>query len=319
MGQGHPCREHKAGVMSQPTTDRADANAPGPGAEVAFSAGLARPRLAIPPDACDCHHHIYDPDKYPYPPEDTRRQPPATVETYRLLQARLGLTRNVVVQPSAYGTDNACTLAALQQFGKTARAVVVVDSRITNAELTAMDRLGVRGIRFNIATGGIRSRPAIISLATRVAALGWHTQFWVSADDIVQLADLFEALPSQIVFDHRAHLPQPQGVRHPAFDQVSRLIDRGTAWVKLSGAYHDSRVGAPTYADTVAVGRAFVRRSPERVLWGTDWPHPGLVSAHLPWPDDAAMLDLLSEQAPGESLQRKILVENPVDLYGFAD
>lgn len=287
------------------------------GLQVPYSAGRARPTIAVPPGACDCHHHIYDPVRHPYAPDDVRNQPPATVDAYRMLQSRLGLTRNVVVQPSAYGTDNACTLEALGQFGKEARAIVVVDASITAAELTRMHELGVRGVRFNISTGGTRDSRVIRSLARRIADLGWSGQFWMSANDTVQLAGLLDELPSRIVFDHRAHLPQPEGVAHPAFEVVRRLIDKGRTWVKLSGLYLDSKAGDPAYDDTLRIGRAFVELAPERMLWGTDWPHPSIFSERKPWPDDARMLDQLAEQAPDETTRRKILVDNPAELYGF--
>jgi predicted TIM-barrel fold metal-dependent hydrolase len=286
--------------------------------QVPYSAGREAPTIHVPADACDCHHHIYDPVRFPYVPEDVRNQPPATVDAYRMLQQRLGLTRSVIVQPSAYGTDNRCTLAALEQMGPDARGVAVVDSTIGDAELDTMHRLGVRGIRFNVATGGSRDRKAIVSLSHRVNERGWHLQFWVNADDAVQMSALFDELPSPIVFDHRGHLPQPAGATHPAFRLIARLIDKGRTWVKLSGLYIDTSLGEPTYADTVKVGRAFVELAPERVVWGTDWPHPSVFSERKPWPDDARMLDLLAEQAPAPAVVQRILVTNPAKLYGFS-
>jgi predicted TIM-barrel fold metal-dependent hydrolase len=286
--------------------------------QVPYSAGREAPTIHVPADACDCHHHIYDPVRFPYVPEDVRNQPPATVDAYRMLQQRLGLTRSVIVQPSAYGTDNRCTLAALEQMGPDARGVAVVDSTIGDAELDTMHRLGVRGIRFNVATGGSRDRKAIVSLSHRVNERGWHLQFWVNADDAVQMSALFDELPSPIVFDHRGHLPQPAGAAHPAFRLIARLIDKGRTWVKLSGLYIDTSLGEPTYADTVKVGRAFVELAPERVVWGTDWPHPSVFSERKPWPDDARMLDLLAEQAPAPAVVQRILVTNPAKLYGFS-
>lgn len=288
------------------------------GLQAPYSAGRARPSIAVPPGACDCHHHIYDPVRFPYVPEDVRNQPPATVDAYRLLQRRLGLTRNVIVQPSAYGTDNACTLAALEACGKNARAVVVVNASISDAELGRMHALGVRGIRFNIATGGTRDTTVIRALSHRIAELDWSCQFWMNANDTVELASLLDELPSRIVFDHRAHLPQPEGVNHPAFEVVRRLIDKGRAWVKLSGLYLDSKVGDPAYTDTINIGRAFVELAPERMLWGSDWPHPSIFSERKPFPDDAHLLDLLAAQAPDETVRHRILVENPAQLFGFA-
>lgn len=287
------------------------------GLQVPYCAGRRFPTLPVPANACDCHHHIYEPVRYPYVPEDVRNQPPAGVDAYRLLQKRLGTTRNVIVQPSAYGFDNTCTLDALRQMGDSARGIVVINDTISDSELEAMHVLGVRGIRFNIANGGAKDRDAMMRLAQRVQPLGWHVQFWMSATDTVELEPFLSELPTPIVFDHRGHIPQPEGAAHPAFKAICQLIDQGKAWVKLSGLYHDTQAGDPTYADTVAVGKAFADFAPERMVWGTDWPHPSIFSERKPWPDDAAMLDLLAEQAPDEKTRQRILVTNPEILYGF--
>lgn len=287
------------------------------GIQVPYSSGRRYPKIRVPENACDCHHHIYDPVRFAYVPEDVRNQPPAGVDAYRLLQKRLGTTRSVIVQPSAYGFDNACTLDALKQMGASARAVVVVNESISDGELDAMHALGVRGIRFNIATGASKDRGPIMNLAQRVHAFGWHVQFWMSAADTVAMESFLQRLPNQIVFDHRGHIPQPEGVAHPAFKVICGLLEKGRAWVKLSGLYQDTKVGEPGYADTVKVGKAFVDAAPERMLWGTDWPHPSIFSERKPWPDDANMLDLLAEQAPDETVRHRILVENPATLYGF--
>ena len=288
------------------------------GMQVPYSAGRKLPASIIPANACDCHHHIYDPVRFPYVPEDIRNQPPATVDAYRLLQRRLGLTRNVIVTPSAYGIDNRCTLDALQQMGPNSRAIVVIDGKISDTELQEMHSLGVRGIRFNIATGGSNDRDMILSLSERINEFGWHVQLWMSANDTVMLESFLVQLPSPIVFDHRGHLPQPDGVGHPAFRVICNLIDKGKTWVKLSGIYLDTKVGDPDYADTVKVGQTYVQYAPERMVWGTDWPHPSIFSERKPYPDDVVMLDLLAEQAPDELVRNRILVDNPAVLYGFS-
>ena len=287
------------------------------GIQVPYSAGRQSPAIKVPENACDCHHHIYDPIRFPYVPEDVRNQPPAGCDAYRLLQKRLGLTRNVIVQPSAYGFDNACTLDALKQMGSSARAIVVVAPSISDGELNAMHAQGVRGIRFNISTGASKDRNAIMTLAQRVHAFGWHVQFWMGANDTVEMESFLHQLPNQLVFDHRGHIPQPEGVSHPAFKVICGLLEKGRAWVKLSGLYQDTKVGEPGYADTVKVGKAFVEVAPERMVWGTDWPHPSIFSERKPWPDDANMLNLLAEQALDESVRHRILVTNPAILYGF--
>lgn len=287
------------------------------GIQVPYSAGRQGPVITVPANACDSHHHIYDPVRFPYLPTDIRNQPPATVDAYRLLQTRLGLTRNVVVTPSPYGTDNRCTLDALEQMGATARGVVVIDNSISNAELERMHTLGVRGVRFNIATGGSKDRDLIGSVAQRINELGWHVQFWMSAQDTVDREEFLSSLPTPIVFDHRGHIPQPEGINHPAFRVICKLIDQGRTWVKLSGQYMDSKVGDPGYTDTVVVGRAYVEYAPERLVWGTDWPFPMIFSERKPWPDCANLLNLLAEQAGDEEIRNRILVDNPAELYGF--
>lgn len=288
------------------------------GVEVPYSSGREFPKTTTPENACDCHHHIYDPANYPYVPGDVRKQPPATVEFYRLLQKRLRLKRNVIVQPSAYGTDNRCILSALQAMGKSARAIVVVDTTIADSELQSMNALGVRGIRINSASAGKGvAEQDILSLSHRAHELGWHVQFWIAPEQTVRLESVLAQLPSPIVFDHRGHIPQPEGIEHPAFKVICRLIDKGNTWVKLSGLYWDSQSGPPLYQDTVQVGRAFVKHAPQRMIWGTDWPHPTIYDQGKPFPDDAEMFDLLSAQAPDDNLRHRILVENPELLYGF--
>lgn len=287
------------------------------GIQVPYSAGRQGPVITVPPNACDSHHHIYDPVRFSYLPTDIRNQPPATVDAYRLLQTRLSLTRNVVVTPSPYGTDNRCTLDALKQMGANARGVVVIDNSISDSELERMHTLGVRGVRFNIATGGSKDRDLIDSVAQRINELGWHVQFWMSAHDTVEMEEFLGSLPAPIVFDHRGHIPQPEGINHPAFRVICKLINQGKTWVKLSGQYMDSKVGDPSYADTVAVGRAYVEYAPERLVWGTDWPFPMIFTERKPWPDCANLLDLLAEQARDEEIRNRILVDNPAVLYDF--
>lgn len=285
--------------------------------QVPYSAGRQRPAIRVPHNACDCHHHIYDPVRFPYLPTDVRNQPPATEDVYRLLQKRLGLIRNVIVTPSAYGRDNRCTLDALEQMGNSARGIVVIDNSTSDADLERMHKLGVRGVRFNISTGGSDDRELILSISRRINELKWHVQFWMNAKDTVEMQDFLLSLPSPIVFDHRGHIPPAEGVNHPAFRVICNLLDKGKAWVKLSGLYLDTKVGGPDYTDTVQVGRAYVKYAPERLVWGTDWPHPTVFSGRLPWPDDAGMLDLLAAQAPDELVRNRILVDNPAELYGF--
>jgi D-galactarolactone isomerase len=156
----------------------------------------------------------------------------------------------------------------------------------------------------------------IAPLSKRVNDLGWHVQIHMRGDQIVAAADLWPRLPSAIVFDHLGRLPHPAGIDHPAFAIIRGLIDKGRTWVKLSGAYLDTKVGAPSYADATKVAQAFVNAAPERLVWGSDWPHPTEASAHKP--NDAVLFDLLAEWVPDERTRHRILVDNPAALYGFA-
>src|SRR5712691_5133218 len=253
-------------VAAQPRSAAAQA--------VKWSAGTAPPRLKAPANATDCHHHIYS-AKYPVDPKSTLRPGDALVEDYRVFQKRIGTSRNVIVQPSTYGTMNAPTLDALVAFGPTARAVAVVNDTVTDAELKRMDGLGVRGIRFNLAQAGATTPEMMEPLSKRINDLGWHIQINASAVKIMEVLPILERVPSPIVFDHLAHIPEPEGVNHPLFGKVRALIDKGRTWVKLSGAYADTKVGPPSYADSTLVAQAYARAAPERCVWGSDWPHPG--------------------------------------------
>lgn len=197
--------------------------------------------------------------------------------------------------------------------------MIVIKPSVSDADLKRMDGLGVCGIRINLASA-IKVIPVdqIEPLSKRVNELGWHIAFWIEPDDIVELEDLLMRLPTQLVFDHLAHLPQPAGAAHPAFRVVCNLIDKGKTWVKVSGAYLDTKIGPPTYADTSKLAQAYVKYAPDRLVWGSDWPHPVMWGLKKPWPNDALLLDLLGEWAPNEATRKQILVDNPIKLYGFS-
>ena len=287
------------------------------------SSGTDAPRMRVPSNACDCHQHIYD-SRFPLSRSGSRVVPNARVEDYRRLKQRLGITRSVIVTPAAYPAsvpDNRVTLDALAQFGADARGVAIVAPGITDAELKTLADGGFRGIRLSLASPNAVPPPIsaelmneIEVLSRRVNTVGWHVQFNVTADQIIAAGDLWRRLPSPIVFDHMGHMPQPTGTGHPAFMVIRRLLDSGKAWVKLSVTYDSSKVGPPTYADVNRVGRAYVQAAPERLVWGSNWPHPNEPDK----PDDAALLDLLMDWAPNETTRRRVLVENPEALYGFA-
>jgi predicted TIM-barrel fold metal-dependent hydrolase len=279
---------------------------------VPWSAGTELPGTKTPAGATDCHHHIYD-LRFPVDPYSTLRPGDATVQDYRLLQQRLGITRHVVVQPSTYGFDNRCMLDALKQFGLLyARGIAAVSPDVTDNELKRLDATGVRGIRFNLGKASATSVDMVKPLAHRIAALGWHVQINTGAEQIAAAADVWKNLPCTIVFDHLAHVREPAD-DSPGFVVVSELLQSGRAWVKLSGAYIDSKLSPPSYSDRTAIARAYVRLAPERLVWGTDWPHPTAKKL----PDDAQLLDLLAEWIPDVKMRNRVLVDNPATLYGF--
>jgi predicted TIM-barrel fold metal-dependent hydrolase len=279
------------------------------------SAGTEPPRTKAPANACDCHHHIYDAARFPASKPEFRMQTNAGVADYRRLQARIGTARDVIVTPAPYVTDNRVTLDAIAMLGPRARGIAVVHPDISDAELKRLDAGGIRGIRFTLfdPRTAVTSMEMIEPLSRRIALLGWHVQLHLRADQISAEAAMLNRLPSAIVFDHIARMPEPAGTNDPAFGVVRGLIDKGRTWVKLSGAYLDTKIGPPHYSDVGAVARAFVAAAPERLVWGSDWPHP----TERVKPDDAVLFDLLAEWAPDEAVRHRILVENPEALYGF--
>ncbi|MBL0424018.1 amidohydrolase family protein [Ramlibacter alkalitolerans] len=283
---------------------------------VPHSAGTRRPRRALPRGACDAHMHIFDPRFAPSP--HWKRQPPqADVGTYRRLQQRIGTERTVVVTPSTYGVDNACTLDALHQLGDSARGVAVVDADASPAELERLAASRVCGLRVNFVSPqswGETTPQMLQTLAHKAAGLGWHVQVFAHPQQLVAMEPLLASLPTPLVIDHLGRVDPAEGAGGPALDVLRRLLDRGNTWIKLSGIYMRSREGAPGYGDTFPLGEAFMRHAPERLVWGSDWPHtteaPGSV-------DDADLVDVLLAWCPSDDTLQRVLVENPRRLYGF--
>ena len=279
---------------------------------VPYSAGTEPPKTKAPANACDCHMHIYN-ARFPVAPGATLKPADALPSDYRLLQKRIGTTRNVIVTPSTYGTDNSATLDGMAQLAPNVRGVAVVDTRVTDAELKRLNGLGMRGTRFNLVQAGATTVEMLEPLAKRINDLGWHIQINAKPELIVEIEPLLMRLPTPLVFDHLAHVPRDQGVDSPAYKTMRKLIDAGRTWVKLSGAYQDTKVGPPTYADATPIAQAYVKAAPERMVWGSDWPHP----TEKDKPDDAILFDLLATWVPDEATRNRILVQNPETLYGF--
>ena len=282
---------------------------------VPHSVGLNRPARPLPPLACDSHMHIFDP-RFAASPHWKRQPPDAPVAAYRQLQQRLGTQRTVVVTPSTYGTDNACTLDALDQLGDGARGVAVVAQDVGDAELDRLHARRVRGLRVNFVTPqswGETTPQMLATLARKAARLPlWHIQVFMHPEQIVALESVLAALPVPLVIDHLGRIDPDGGPSADGYGALRRLLDGGNTWVKLSGAY--MRSTAPAYADTLVLAQALVRAAPERLVWGSDWPHttaaPGTVN-------DADLVDLLRAWAGSDAAMDRILVDNPARLYGF--
>jgi len=287
------------------------------GKEVPNSAGKDYPKARVPMNACDCHIHIYD-DRFQIISRHRQIQAQARPEDYRLLQQRIGTSRAIIVTPGPYRTDNRVTLDAIARLcPSNSRGVAVIHPDVTDAELRKMAMEGIRGIRFtlwNPATA-VTNIGMIEPLAQRINDLGWHVQIHMRADQIADAGGLLQRLPSPVVFDHMGRLPQPGAVNHPAFKIICRMIDKGRTWVKLSGFYLDTKVGSPTYADVSEIAKTYIKAAAERLIWGSDWPHP----TEKQKPDDALLVDLLTAWTSDEETFRRILVENPAVLYGFKD
>lgn len=294
------------------------------------AASLAAPRFAVPAGACDCHMHVFgDPARYPLAPFRSYDVGEAPLEAYRATQRRLGLDRVVFVQASGYHTDNRCMLDAMAALGRGGRGIAVVDDGVVTGELRRMHEAGVRGIRVNLASvGSLTARQAaerMARLARRVADLGWHVQLFLPPAQLAELAPRIAGLPVAAVIDHMGLPRLGEGVGQPAFAALLRLVETGRCWVKLSGADRIAR-GHPDHAGVAPFACALIAAAPERLVWGSDWPHigwhgaePGARHDLLPFrpEDDGALLDLLLDWAPDAAVRERILAVNPARLYDF--
>jgi predicted TIM-barrel fold metal-dependent hydrolase len=283
--------------------------------------------FAVPAGACDCHVHIIgDPATYPMSAARGYTPPIALPSDLARLHRRLGIQRVVIVTPSIYGTDNAVTLWALGTRAASARGVAVIDDKTTEQELDAMHRAGVRGARLNLqATGAdaAAARHQFATLAKRIAARHWHIQIYTTPDVVAALKEPVLASDVPVVFDHFGGAQGELGARQTGFVELVQMIASGKAFVKISGAYRFSK--QPDFGDMGALARVLVQTRPDRVLWGTDWPHtnssvPGQAATALVAPipvDDVHMLNLLAVWVPDAKLRAQILVDNPQRLYDF--
>ena len=267
------------------------------------------------PGATDTHLHIFEPG-YPLNPDvPSHDEPQAGLADYRAEMARLGLSRAVIVQPSAYGTDNACTLAAMAALGQAARGVAILPESVPDAEIMTLEAAGMRGLRCLLdIPGGMMDWDRTTRMAPRFTERGWHLDLQFAGREFPDRLAALQALPGTLVIDHLGKFAGALEIDGPAITTLLRLLDSGRVWVKLSGPYHADRAGPPGYRDVHALAQRLVQHAPERCVWASNWPHPNRV----PRPDNAMLLALLAEWAPDTAAQRRILVDNPAALYGFA-
>ena len=276
------------------------------------------PTIVNPPAlACDAHCHIFGPaDRFPFSPTRTYTPPDSGIDRFELLQNRLGLERAVFVQASCHGVDNSAMVDAIQRGRGRYAGVAMIDGSFTDADLAHLHDSQVRGIRFNFVAhlGGAPDLDEFWELTHRVAALGWHIVLHLDAKDFTKYSGVLDAIPTSYIIDHMARVPASDGLEQEPFERLlERLATDDRCWVKISGAERLTDGRTAPYDDVVPFGRALVDCAPQRVLWGTDWPHPNLAVM----PDEGELLDLLTAFAPDEATRNRILVDNPQVLYGF--
>jgi len=272
----------------------------------------------MPPGSCDCHAHVFGPQaRFPYLPNAAYIPQDATPEDYARMLRTIGCERAVLVQPSVYGTDNSAMIAALRSGVFAFRGVAVVDAAIGDRELEELHAAGVRGVRINLAsaTPGLMLAEAP-KLAPRLKALGWHLQFFMDLRKLPDAEEKLGSLDIDLVIDHFGKVRTGEGLDAPAFQTLLRLVKRENVWAKLIGPYFISDE-APRYPDVMPFAKAVVAAAPDRVVWGTDWPHPAV--SHLPvtMPNDGDLAELALEWVPDEAQRNKLLSANPARLYDF--
>jgi D-galactarolactone isomerase len=270
-------------------------------------------KMRAPKGACDTHMHFYDEKVSGAPGTPLPGHFP--VKDYQALQKRLGLDRVIVVQPNAYKDDNRVTLDSMKVLGKNAKGVAVVKPGVADAELERLTKAGICAVRIMTLHGGMLGFEVMDALMAQVHPFGWHANIQLDGRALPQYEAQIKRLPGKFVIDHTGKFLEPVPPEHEAFKSLLRLVDTGRCWVKLSAPYETSKTGAPRYEDVGRLAKALVKKAPERMLWASNWPHP---TARKPVPpNDEDLFDLLLDWAPDEKARKKILVDNPAELYGF--
>lgn len=278
-------------------------------------AEMHRPSFAVPPGACDTHAHVIgDGVKYPFVATRGYTPPPASEADYIRMLDGLGMDRGVLVQVSVHGTDNSLMLETMRKHPGRLRGITVSAPDVSDAELKAMNEAGVRGLRLNVAIGGGIGFDALEPLARRIAPMGWHLQFLTTAARMAEVAPRLPGLPVDVVIDHMAYVrPDEGGVNNPAFKALLKLLEGGRTWVKISGAYRNSSQQSG-FTDVDPIARALIAARPDRLVWGSDWPHVHFDKPMMPTP---STLDILGRWTGDAGMLKRILVDNPAALYQF--
>jgi 2-pyrone-4,6-dicarboxylate lactonase len=275
-----------------------------------------KPRFTSPPVSCDAHCHVFGPSSvFPYSPTRSYTPPDAPKASLMALHRLLGIERAVIVQASCHGSDNRAMLDAIAASSGRYRGVAIIDESVTDRDLRALHEGGVRGVRFNFVKhlGGMRDVRFFTSVLPRLKAIGWHLILHLDAADIVELSEMFASLPVPFVIDHMGRVKAGEGLDQPPFKALLALLRREHAWVKVCGAERISTSGPP-FHDAIPFAQALIAAAPDRVLWGTDWPHPN-IARHMP--NDGDLVDLVPLIAPDAAMRQKLLVVNPARLYDF--
>ena len=275
---------------------------------------LRSPRTTVPNGACDVHVHVYDP-AYKLAPTALGPAPDAPLTAYLEQRERLGLSRTVFVQPTAYGADNSCMLAAIAKLDGSARGVAMVGPTVTTAELARLDAGGIRGFRMRAFPGGVLAFDDLAKVAARAALLNWHVDLEIDGRTLPDREVLLARLPLPIVVDHIGKFGEPVALDHPGVTALRRLLATGHVYVKLAAPYDSSRSGGPAWADLEPLIAVLVHDAPERLLWASNWPHAALPAPQRP--NDADWLDRLAELVPDKNARHSVLVEAPATLYRF--
>ncbi|MGH8263627.1 MAG: amidohydrolase family protein [Steroidobacterales bacterium] len=276
-----------------------------------------KPKFKPPSGACDAHCHIFGPgDKYPYAPDRTYTPPDAPLSRFRELQSILGLERAVLVNASCHGTDNTVIVDAIAQSGGRYRGVANADDSFTEQDFEGLNAQGFRGVRFNFVKhlGGMPDMAEFHRIIARIRPFGWHVDLHFDAGDLVEHAGLLAQLPVPYIIDHMGRVPTKAGLEQEPFRRLLGVArDNEHCWVKISGAERISSAGPP-FSDAAPFARALIEAAPDRILWGTDWPHPN-IARHMP--NDGDLVDLIPRYAPDGATQRRVLIDNPHRLYQF--